>query len=159
MEVERLNMGENTPEIHEQGGVARAVAAAEQAPLQSEQDVAAELAHRRSAVERAARSPREMKSPRLQRIEAALSKGLAEEYAALPENKKESFRQEGERLALWLEGALAGGTLKHHEVLTRMEHWLLTLEGRNCSEHWLLQEAFVRTRSMLREIVSSEFGH
>lgn len=159
MEVERSAGGEKSPEIRDQSGGAEAVAVTERTPQQPEQDVAVLVAQRRNAVEHAARPPQEMKSPMLRRIETVLSEGLAREYAALSENKREPFRNEGEQLAVWLEGALASGKVKPHEVLARMEHWLLILEGKDRYEHWLLQEAYNRTRRVMKEMMYSEIGH
>lgn len=159
MDVERLKMGEKGPETPEQRGEAEAVAAAERAPQQSEQDVAAAVAERKKAVEHAARSRKEMKDPLLVRIESLLSDGLADEYATLSPDKKQAFKQEGEVLAVWLHGALASGAAKPHEVLTRLEKWLLIIEGKDRSSPWLLQEAYVRTRRALKDMMHTERGH
>ncbi len=159
MDVERLEMGEKSPETPEQYGEVEAVAATERAPQQSEQDVEAALAERKRAVEHAARSRQEMKDPLLVRIESLLSDGLADEYATLSPDKKQAFKQEGEALAVWLHSALASGAAKPHEVLVRLEKWLLIIEGKNRHSPWLLQEAYVRTRRALKDMMYNQRGH
>jgi hypothetical protein len=159
MDVERLKMGENSPETRDQRGEAEVATAAERAPQQSEQDVTAAVAERKRAVEHAARSRQEMKDPLLVRIESLLSDGLADEYATLSPDKKQAFKQEGEALAVWLHGALASGAAKPHEVLMRLEKWLLIIEGKNRHSPWLLQEAYVRARRALKDMMYTQIGH
>lgn len=159
MDVERLKMGEKGPETREQSGEAEAAVATERAPQQSEQDVAAAVAERKRAAEHAARSRQEMKDPLLVRIESLLSDGLADEYTTLSPDKKQAFKQEGEALAVWLHGALANGAAKPHEVLMRLEKWLLIIEGKDRSSPWLLQEAYVRARRALKDMMHTEKGH
>ncbi|MEK9156790.1 MAG: hypothetical protein AAB448_01485 [Patescibacteria group bacterium] len=159
MDVERLKVGEKGPETYESDNGAETATVAGVDRQQSEQDVAAAVAERKSAVEHAARSRREMKDPLLVRIESLLADGLADEYATLSPDKKQAFKQEGEALAVWLHSALANGTAKPHEVLMRLEGWLLIIEGKDRSSPWLLQEAYVRARRALEYMMYTEKGH
>lgn len=158
MDVERREGAPRSPETGAQSaGVASSPERAPDAPREAEDDAAA-LESRRQAAAQAARASREMKDPALKRIELMLSAGLGDEYAKLGK-EKDAFRKEGEELAQWLYQAAARGSLSSHEVLKRMEHWLLIIEARDRASDWLLQEAFTRSRRILRELRSHEMGH
>jgi len=159
MDVERFKIGENSPETRNQGSRVEADAVAERASQQPEQDTADAVAERRRILERAAPATRELKSPLLVRMESLLSEGLASEYVALSKDKKEPFRKEGEVLALWLESVIASGSVKPHEVLSRLERWLLIIEGKDRHAPWLVQEAYVRARRVLKEMMHTQIGH
>lgn len=159
MDVERLKIGENGHETRGEGGEAEMVATVERAPQQSGQDVGVAVAERKRAVEHAARSRQDMKDPLLVRIESLLSDGLADEYATLSSDKKQAFKKEGEDLAVWLHGALVSGAAKPHEVLMRLERWLLIIEGRDRSSPWLRQEAYIRARRALKDMMHVKIGH
>lgn len=158
MDVERREGGIKTPEkmstsVEIEPTVSQE-AAVERDPAQE-----AALAQRRQEAERAARATREMKDPLLVRIEAILSEGLSDEYATLSPEKKKAFKEEGERLSTWLHSALATGTVTAHEVLTRLEAWLLVIEGKDRASPWLLQEAYIRARRVMKDLMHQEMGH
>lgn len=159
MDVERREGGLKTPEM---GGtsVETEPAAPKEATVErgTSQDTVA-LAARLQEAERAARATKEMKDPLLVRIEAILSEGLSDEYATLSPEKKRVFREEGEELSVWLHGAIATGKVKAHEVLKRIEHWLLVIEAKDRSSPWLLQEAYIRARRILKDLMYQEMGH
>lgn len=158
MDVERREGGLKTPEM-----TGAAVEIEPTAPREAvvERDPAQEaaLAERRQEAERAARATREMKDPLLVRIESLLSEGLSDEYATLSPEKKKAFKEEGERLSVWLHDALASGKITAHEVLTRLETWLLVIEGKDRSSPWLLQEAYIRARRVMKDFMHKEMGH
>jgi hypothetical protein len=153
---ERMEGGGENPEIRVQ---TKTLDRQERTLPSAEENVDAQVAERLKAAEKAARATREMEDHLLVRIEELLSHGLADEYAALTQEKKQEFKREGEQLARWLRTACAQGSVKSHEVLTRLETWLLIIEGKDRASPWLLQEAFTRARRLMREIVSSKKGH
>lgn len=159
MDVERLEMGEKSPETRGVAPESQQPLKAESATIQQEENIASAVAERRRAVENAARTTREMKDPLLVRVESLLSEGLADEYAALSGEKKKSFREEGEVLATWLKSAIARGAVKPHQVLARIEHWLLIIEEKDRHAPWLLQDAYIRARRVLNEEMYNEKGH
>lgn len=114
--------------------------------------------HRKAALN-AARASREMKDPILVRIESVLSDGLAGEYAKLSAEKKAAFKAEGEELSVWLHEAAVSGKIKPHKVLAHIERWLLIIEAKDRSSPWLLQEAYVRARRIVKDLMYSTMGH
>lgn len=127
------------------------------APPEASSDASIEA--RRQAAARAARPAREMKDQLLTRIEATLSEGLADEYATLSPKQKQEFKQSGERLAQWLHEEVANGKISPHHVLSRLEDWLLIIEAKDRSSPWLLQEAYVRARRIMKDFVYPTRGH
>lgn len=159
MDTERQEMAKKGPETRGVAPESQRPLEAERVAVQQEKDTASAVAERKKAAESAARATREMKDPLLVRVESLLSEGLADEYATLSPGKKQAFKQEGEMLAVWLHHALAKGDVKPHEVLARLEKWLLIIEGKDRSSPWLIQEAYVRARRAMREMKYEHIGH
>jgi hypothetical protein len=159
MDVERREGAMRASEMGGAGtGSAPLPERAQKAPREAV-DTAVGIDARRKAALNAARASREMKDPLLVRIEAALSDGLATEYAKLSVEKKAAFKAEGEKLSAWLHEAAASGRIKPHEVLAHLERWLLIIEAKDRSSPWLLQEAYVRARRMVKELMYNSMGH
>lgn len=158
MDVERREGVAKTPEMIG-AEVKNETAAPQEVVIERDPAQDAELAARRQEIERAARATKEMKDPLLVRIEAILSEGLSDEYAALSPEKKKAFKEEGEKLSQWLHGALATGKVTAHEVLAHLETWLLVIEGKDRSSPWLLQEAYIRARRIMKDLAHQEIGH
>jgi hypothetical protein len=139
--------------------------ASESVPLEkalSTPDAAREqhaIALQKAEAIRVSRSGKDMPDPLLVRIDTLLSEGLRDEYTALSQDEKQAFKKEGDALAAWLHDAVGSGRVKSHDVLTRIERWLLIIEGRNRAAPWLLQEAFIRARRVLNEFMSNDVGH
>lgn len=157
MDTERRERREGSEILREQP---RAEAQQEQEPVShaSNEHIDAQVAAQRKEAERLARAAREMKDPLLTRIENVLSEGLADEYATLGQKEKQLFKTEGEALAGWLRHAAIQGKVRPHEVLKRMEKWLLIIERKSHAPYWLLQEAYIRARRVLRTMMHEEQG-
>ncbi len=120
------------------------------------QDTEAMVRARTQEAERAARATQEMKDPVLQKVEFLLSDGLADEFVALNSTQKAAFKEEGEKLAVWLHDALTQDRVRPHLVLSHIEKWLLIIQARDRAEYWLRQEAYIRARRAMREMMSNE---
>ncbi len=131
----------------------------EEPSSQENEGMDSKIRERMQAAERAAQTTGAMKSADLVRIEEMLSHGLADEYATLSPEKKRLFRQEGEALALWLDEVFRTRSARSHEVLARIERWLLIIENKDRASPWLLQEAYVKARGLLMQMMYTEKGN
>lgn len=88
------------------------------------------------------------KSPLREDIEAALAdEQLQRIYAGLPPAVQGRFRDEGSKLAVWIETAITAGKLILKELHHRIVAWLRIIPRVN---HWYLQqEAKVKTDAIL----------
>ncbi len=79
----------------------------------------------------------------LKGVEDILSKGIADLYKNLAEDRKPKFRAKGEEVAHKIREMIAKGKIKVHAVLKMIKEWLHSIPGIN--RFFLEQEAKIKT--------------
>lgn len=83
-----------------------------------------------------------------QRLERVLEDGLTDLYLAMPKDRRQAFRAEGERVASRLRLMIDSAKIRASEVLKLITLWLKMIPGVN---RWFLeQEAKIKTDHVIR---------
>ena len=89
------------------------------------------------------------KDEELVSIENELSSGLENLYAALPEDRKALFRQQGEELAVKAQTLMREARLKIGELVRLILSWLKVLPG--VSSFFAEQQAVIKAQNLLNK--------
>ncbi len=86
--------------------------------------------------------------PALQRIEDALSDGLADVYKTLPPSIKPAFKKKGEEVARTIQLWIQEAKLSAHKVLRLIREWLGMIPRAN--PYYLEQQSKIKTDQVMR---------
>ena len=143
-----LEQGPNTPERAE-GPAPEAVERSVEPRVEQVEAQPVDVSQKIAAAEQAAASAPVQKDEVHERIERWLAAGLADEYKALTPEKKTLFKKGGESVASFIRGAVSRHSIKTHELLKRVEKWLLTIADRERNPWWLKQEALIKSKGIM----------
>ncbi|MBI5254540.1 hypothetical protein HY932_02030 [Candidatus Falkowbacteria bacterium] len=87
------------------------------------------------------------KSPYIVAVETILEEDLKDLYVNLPENKKEAFKKEGERVAGKIEKIIQSAKVSVSKIISLIRNWLLMIPGVN--KLFLEQEAKIKADKIL----------
>ncbi len=89
------------------------------------------------------------KDETLQRIEEILAEDLAPTFKTLSVEQRKKFKEEGERVALFIRDSVRQGKLHAAQVLQRIQRWFLLIVDKARSYWWLTQEAYKKSRKIM----------
>ncbi|MFH0815164.1 MAG: hypothetical protein V1902_03770 [Candidatus Falkowbacteria bacterium] len=87
------------------------------------------------------------KSPYIVAVESILEEDLKDLYVNLPENKKQAFKKEGERVANKIEKIIQSAKVSVSKIISLIRNWLLMIPGVN--KLFLEQEAKIKADKIL----------
>ncbi|MCK4539627.1 hypothetical protein KAU09_00560 [Candidatus Parcubacteria bacterium] len=99
----------------------------------------------------AASKQRKDRQVQMKKIESILEKGLDDIYLAMPKERQEKFKQEGERTVEEINGLLETGKATIKKIINLIKGWLASIPGVN--RFFIEQEAKIKAD----EIINSKF--